>query len=335
MYKVIEKDIDLILSKVDMSPLKDKKVLVTGASGLLGLYFVSCLKRIQSECNVDVYLWVKNDIGDDFKYFFDFPCTIIQNDITDFLVFKGLPKFDFVIHSSGYGQPGKFMNNKIKTIEINTTSTIELLKKTVESFLFVSTSELYNGLEKFGITEDDIGMTNTNHPRSCYIEGKRCGEAICNSVENVNIKIARLSLGYGPGTKKGDHRVMNSIIEKGLKNDNIKLLDGGESIRTYCYISDVIEMMWNILLYGKQTVYNVGGKSSVSILELAEKIGSSLNKDVIVPENKKSLAGSPKIVNISIQRYVDEFNKEDFVNLTEGLNNTIEWQKNMYGIDED
>jgi UDP-glucose 4-epimerase len=79
-------------------------------------------------------------------------------------------------------------------------------------------------------------------------------------------------LAYGPGTKKNDHRVLNSLIQKGLMGDKIELMDGGDAVRTYCYITNVIEMFWNILLFGKKTLYNVGGESKITILELAKTI---------------------------------------------------------------
>lgn len=315
---------------IDLSQLKNKSILITGASGLLGIYFLSSLKSIQKEYNIKVYAWVKNDIDYHYKDFFkDF--ILIKNDITDIEHFNYLPNFDFIIHSAGYGQPGKFLSDKIKTIQINTTSTIQLLDKLNENgkFLFISTSELYSGLDVISIDENQIGNTNTNHPRSSYIEGKRCGESICYS-SNKNVKIARLSLAYGPSTKKGDARVINSLIEKGIKNDNINLLDGGESIRTYCYITDIIEMMWNIFLHSTEILYNVGGISTVSILELAEMIGKNLNKEIILPNTINELIGSPKVVNMSIDKYIKEFNKKEFVSLEDGLIETIKWQKDIY-----
>ena len=175
-------------------------------------------------------------------------------------------------------------------------------------------------------------MEFTNHHRSCYIESKRCGEAICYSYKSTgaNVKIIRLSLAYGPGTKAGDHRVLNALIEKGLKEKEIKLLDRGEAIRTYCYITNVIEMIWNILLFGSQSIYNVGGNSQTTIRELAELIGQRLDKNVVLPETSEKISGSPKVVNISTKKYKDEFGDVCFISLDEGIVKTIDWQKNIY-----
>jgi nucleoside-diphosphate-sugar epimerase len=322
-----------IIKNIDFNQIRNTKILITGASGLIGVYLVSCLKQIMKTHNISIFVWIKNDIDIIFSEIFD-ECTIIQDDITNIHSFSKLPKFDCIIHAAGYGQPDKFMDDKIKTISINTTSTIELFNKlkTNGKFLFISTSEIYSGIDEQNIQETQIGTTNTNHPRACYIEGKRCGESICNiyKEKGYDVKIIRLSLAYGPGTKKNDKRVLNSLIEKGLNNDNIKLMDSGDAIRTYCYITDVIEMFWNIFLLGGDLIYNVGGKSVTSIYDLSVLIGDKLNRSVIIPTEIKQQEGNPKIVNISIEKYINEFKKNNFISLEDGLNKTINWQKKLY-----
>jgi nucleoside-diphosphate-sugar epimerase len=322
-----------IIKNIDFNQLRNSKILITGASGLIGVYLVSCLNQIIKTHNISIFVWIKNNIDTIFSDIFD-ECTIIQNDITDINSFLELPKFDCIIHAAGYGQPDKFMEDKIKTISINTTSTIELFNKLNKNgkFLFVSTSEIYSGINEQNIDETQAGTTNTNHPRSCYIEGKRCGESICNiyKEKGYDVKIIRLSLAYGPGTKKNDKRVLNSLIQKGLKNNNIKLMDSGDAIRTYCYITDVIEMFWNIFLSGKDLIYNVGGESITSIYDLSVLIGDKLHKEVEIPTEINQQIGNPKIVNVSINKYINEFKKNIFISLDEGLDRTINWQKKLY-----
>ena len=89
-------------------------------------------------------------------------------------------------------------------------------------------------------------------------------------------------------------------------------------------------MLWNIMLYGKDTTYNVGGKGSFSIYELAQMISAKTTKPVILPKKENTLTGSPKLVNLSIDKYVAEFNKTSFVSLDLGLSNTIAWQQYIY-----
>jgi nucleoside-diphosphate-sugar epimerase len=325
----LKEDINRIVENIDFTSLQNKKVLITGASGLVGFYLTQCVKRLQNELNIEVYLSYKNNIPSYLKDYYDFPYTEIKEDITSV---KLEPKFfDVIIHSSGYAQPMKFLSDSLTTIKINTHATINLLDslKTDGKFLFVSTSELYSGNDNFNIDESQIGTTTPSHNRACYIESKRCGETICHSyiASGYDVKIARLSLAYGPFTKLGDLRVLNSIIDKGLNKDAIELMDDGSALRTYCYITDVIEMFWNVLLHGKEVTYNVSGFSSSSIKELAENVGKILDKKVIAPVSLDGLAGSPKVVNISSEKYINEFQKQNFIGMEYGLENVIEWMK--------
>jgi nucleoside-diphosphate-sugar epimerase len=329
---IIENECKEIIEKLNFEKLKNKSILITGGSGLVGLYLVNCLRQIKENLNLKISVWVKNEIEKNFETLFE-NCQLIKGDITDTNLFNTLPSYDYIIHSAGYGQPNKFMDDKIKTISLNTTATINLFKKLNinGSFLFMSTSELYNGLDNEFVKEYEIGSSNTDHPRGCYIESKRCGEAICHSYSSTfNVKIARLSLAYGPGTKINDQRVLNSLIQKGLENDKIELLDDGSAIRTYCYITDVIEMLFNIILHGKKVVYNIGCESKISIFELSNLIGQQLKKNIVLPILKKEIIGSPKVVNISTERYKKEFLKNNFVDLESGLIKTISWQKQLY-----
>lgn len=240
--------------------------------------------------------------------------------------------YDVIVHAGGYGQPQMFSKDKLKTIAINTELTAELFKylKPEGKFLFISTSEVYSGSPSSPHKETDIGTTTPQHPRACYIEGKRCGEAICMAQRErgQDAKIARLALAYGPGTKPHDTRVLNQFIEKALFSKEITMLDDGSTTRTYVYVDDAVDMLINILMEGKEMVYNVGGESSVSIYELAKKIGDMTGAKVI--QGDKSLAGAPDDVKLCLNRYKREFAEPNFVSLDEGLKRTIEYQRQLY-----
>lgn len=343
MLEIINLECESIVKKIDFSSLKNKKILITGASGIMGVYMLSCLKNVKKELDIGIFCWVNNEIDPIFKDLFD-GCHVIKGDITDDRILREVfdslcevrSGFDFIFHGAGYAQPNKFLENKVKTIELNTSSTTKLFKMLNKNgkFVFMSTSEVYSGIDSDSIKEDEIGNSKPDHPRSCYIEGKRCGESICHafSEEDYEVKIIRLSLAYGPGTKKNDQRVLNSLFQKAFESGSINLLDSGSSLRTYGYISDIIEMVWNISLYGKQTVYNVAGESKTSILQLANLIGQLTGVDVNVPkDDTNSLAGTPKNVNLDLGRYFSEFKKIDFIPLDEGLRRTMNWQKGLYG----
>ena len=338
MIDIVENECKDIIKKIDFSSLNNKKILITGASGLIGIYIASCLQLLDQ--NLDIYCWINSDMDPKINHFFK-NVTIIKGDISseDFLnetkqKYSLQNKFDIIIHSAGYAQPTKFLLNKIKTININTLSTIKLFEMLSDNgkFVFLSSSEVYSGNNKQDILEEDCGLTNPSHPRAAYIESKRCGEAICNSIAestNIDVKILRLSLAYGPGTKKDDLRVVNTLIQKALLEEKIILLDNGLAIRTYAYISDIIEMFWNIILFGNDITYNLTGINKATILHLANIIGKKLNKQV-VQSTDSGLSGNPQNVSLSIKKYTKEFGYKEFITLEDGISRTIEWQKYIY-----
>jgi nucleoside-diphosphate-sugar epimerase len=227
------------------------------------------------------------------------------------------------------------MDDRIKTISINTTATAALLRRLENNgrFLFLSSSEVYSGSSSLSNSEVDIGTTDPSHPRACYIEGKRTGETIVNAARDsgINAASARLALAYGPGTRLDDQRVMNQLIVKGFHN-KITLLDSGAAVRTYGYISDVVIMLLNILLSNQSAVYNVGGKSVTTIKELAIKIANVLGVPVKTPEIEAYMNHAPKTVGLDLGRVESEYDFKADTDFYMGLNKTIAWVRALDSI---
>jgi UDP-glucuronate decarboxylase len=291
----------------DLSQLKGKTVLITGSTGLIG----SNLFKSITEVNVQLYAPTHSSMDRNYDF----------------------PQADIILHLAGFGQPALFMANPIDTIRINTEITLHLLRslKHGGSFLFCSSTEVYNGLDKVA-TEDDIGTTNPSHPRACYIESKRCGEAIVNAFRQAGVRAisARIAPTYGPGTRKHDTKAMSQFIEAALVNKKIVLQDSGKAVRTYGYVTDVIEMLWSVILQGVQPIYNVGGHSVTTIADLAKKIGALTGAEVVIPEGEEDQIGGAKVVKLDLTRIETEFGKTDYVSLDEGLAKTIEYQRGLY-----
>jgi nucleoside-diphosphate-sugar epimerase len=284
-----------------------KKILICGAYGLVGSNICKKLERDHPDIEITKVKCV--DFGDELK----------------------LGSFDYIIFGSGYGQPIKFSEDKLQTLRIN-TGAVQIAFQYLKpggKFLYISTSEIYSGAPS-PHKEIDIGTTTPQHPRACYIEGKRCGEAICMAYreQGYDVKIARLALAYGPGTKKGDTRVINQFIEEALTKKEIKMLDDGSAVRTYCYVDDAVDLMLHILFYGKDCVYNVGGFSKVSVKDIANYVGFITHAKVI--EGKKRLEGSPDSVELDMTKTLTEF-PHKFVDFGIGIQKTINYQKQLYG----
>jgi UDP-glucuronate decarboxylase len=343
LSEIIMHDIENNCGQSDHTFLRNKRVLITGASGLIGSYVLAyTASLIKAGIPLDIYAQTFSEppphmlelvrCGNE-------KIKVLQIDLSNIDEYKRLPDADVIIHAAGYAQPMRFMSNPIATMQINISATMSLLQhlRPHGSFLFVSSSEVYCGLTESLFNEEQIGTTTPYHPRASYIEGKRSGEAVCNAFRSQGVRAisARLCDVYGPGTRKHDKRALNSFVEKALFKQRIDLLDSGTAMRTYCYVADALALLIKILFYGRHAVYNVGGHSYTSIAELATMIGKITNVPVVFPSNEIQVAGSPEILRLDLSRVETEFGKIAYVELEEGLKRTIAWQRKLYGKEQE
>jgi nucleoside-diphosphate-sugar epimerase len=314
--------------------LDGKTVLITGASGLIGtnlLYGLSYCQR-ELQLRIKVVAVVQQEVPHHLQHLnAGGGVTFLCGNTADSSFLDSLPHADIIIHAATYAQPSLFTKNPVTTLKLNTIATFALLDKLLPEgkFLFASSSEVYSGLTNPPFTEGQIGTSNTSHFRSCYIEAKRCGETICNAYREggIDAKSARISLAYGPGTRVGDKRVMHAFIERALREKKLNLLDAGVAKRTYCYVSDIVNMMWRILLEGKDAIYNIGGISTTTISDLSRLIGRRLNVPVYIPsETNLGILGAPDDVRLDLTKFINEFGPVSFIDFQTGVNRTIEWQ---------
>ena len=338
--EIILNDVENACGQIDHDFLTNKRVLITGASGLIGTYILAYM----------VFLIKKGVPLEVYAQTFSAPpphmleliscgkIKVLQIDLSNMNEYERLPDADVIIHSAGYAQPMLFMSNPVATMQINITATMALLQRLRPhgSFIFISSSEVYCGLTGSIFQEEYIGTTTPYHPRASYIEGKRSGEAVCNAFRSQGVRAISARLGdiYGPGTRKHDKRALNSFIEKALLKQKIDLLDSGAAMRTYCYVADALVLLVKIIFYGKQAVYNVGGHTYTSIAELAKMIGEITNVPLVFPSNEIQVDGSPEILQLDLSRVETEFGKTESVELKEGLKRTISWQRELYGKEQ-
>ncbi len=334
MNTIIESEIHEILESLDTSFLHNKTILITGASGLIGSYFSVLFQEIRKSKGVDFELFLTSRSGE-FAFKIDNSTIVIAKDLSKSETIKKMPSYDIIIHAAGYAQPSKFLADTRSTIRLATETTYELIGKlkTGGRFLFFSSSEVYSDLPKPPFREDQIGLTNTNHPRAAYIEAKRLGETIvhlANIEKDIVANSIRLSAAFGPGVKQNDSRVMSNIIHQALSDKHIKLRDSGDAWRTFCYITDVIEMSYAVLQKGCGEVYNVGGVSRVQIKDLARIVSEETGAKLTYPTNDEySLRGAPTDVSLDLTKTLNLCGKREFVDFQTGIRKTILWQKHQ------
>jgi len=304
--------------------MKNKTILLTGASGVIGTNFLLDYENNRSHDNTFYAVHnrplPKHLKGLDHVEF-------IQGDLTDVNFVRGLPEADIIIHGATYSSPKMFYEYPLETITLNTTTTIALLDKLSKngSFLYMSSVEVYTGLPEYPYRESMIGATLPTHSRGCYIESKKCGEVIC-AVSGRNASIVRLGHIYGAGARMDDGRVLYDFIKQATNYGEISIKGGSVNKRSYCYAPDAVNMMWNVIERGKGLIYNIGGEESITIGELASVIAGTVGVWAVpkYPDERNDVAPS---LEMDMTKYNDEFGRYPHTPLEEGIEKTIEWMR--------
>ncbi len=250
-------------------------------------------------------------------------------------------KIDYIIHAASIASPDYYQKKPIETIWANTIGLHNMFslakEKKSRGFLYTSTSEVYgNPPDKFVPTSETFyGNVNSYGPRSCYDEGKRCGEAYCYTFfhnHGLPVRIARIFNTYGPRlrSKEGSSygRVIPRFIEQSLANSEITVFGDGDQTRSFCYIDDQIDGLLRLLLLENLDgqVINIGGSEEKSILELAKTVKKLIGSDSKITHGKLP-KDDPRRRCPDLKKAKRLLGYGPQVKLKEGLEKTIDWVK--------
>lgn len=318
------------ISSKEAKYFKNKKILITGVSGIIGinlLFFLNALKvkkkislKIDGTFHTSLFSFVKNYFKKNININF------YKADLTK----KNLSlkkKYDLIFHCAGYGQPAKFIKYKSSTFKLNSLTIMNLKKnlKSTGKFIYMSSTEIYSGNDNL-CDEKSIGKTTTSHPRSAYIESKKFGESfIINSFNNY--LIYRVCLTYGPGAKIDDERVLNILLLRSINKKKIDIFGGLNQLRSNLYITDAINMIIKSTARYKKDIFNISNHKMTTLKKMAEIISRISNKKI--KKHKSFLKGSPKIIKISNKKILKSINFNISTSLDNGLLKTYNWFFNL------
>ena len=350
MKMFLESDINELQIRLEKSLQKigGKTLLLTGAAGFLGRYFMEVLlgfnennpKNRIKVIALDSYISSgKSKFDSEAKKFDE-----VEWIYGDASLAAQLPnRFDYIIHAAGIASPAHYRANPIKTIEVAVTVTKDLLEKAKidnSRFLFFSSSEIYGDPDPSAIPTKETcrGFVNSRGPRACYDESKRLGETLCwiyQTYFNVHATVARPFNVYGPGMMPKDFRVLPNFAASIAKNESLKVYGSGKQTRTFCYITDAIDGFTKILVESKTPdVFNIGNPTpEISMIDLAklcvEISGTKSNVEIIkYPDSYPD--DEPNRRCPDINKAKSELNFSPNVDLNDGLERFFTWTKQNY-----
>ncbi len=311
--KVLQEDFELLAkSNVPFKALDGKKVLVTGATGLIGsqlIKSIACYNRINGT-DIKVIAFVRSAEKAK-KVFGDIPgIELLVGDINSAISYDG--DVDYIIHGASATSSRFFVEHPVETIYTAIDGTKNILEfaveKKVEGFVYLSSLEVYGTPDgtKEKIGENDYGYIDQLNIRSSYSEGKRMVECLCCSYAaeyGVPVKIARLSQTFGAGVEYNDGRVFAEFARCAIEKRDIVLHTQGNTVRTYCYTTDAIAALIFILLQGEVgTAYNVTNMDTAcSIKEMGQLVcdtfkDSGISVRIEIPENVAAFGYNPEMI---------------------------------------
>lgn len=281
-------------SSFNLDKLCDSRILVAGASGMIGKPLVDTLMELGSSCqNLSVTAMGRNEdrLREAFKSHLEKEgFSLLVHDVNDPIPESG--DFDCIIHAASNTHPLQYSTDPVGTITANTIGTMNLLEYArlhgTGRFVFLSSVEVYGEAlpGQTAFSETDMGYIDCNTLRAGYPEGKRCGEALCCAYARrygLDCVVPRLCRVYGPTMSSGDSKALSQFIRKAAAGQDIVLKSDGSQFYSYVYAIDAASAVITILLKGKSgQAYNVSSrKSDISLRNLAEKISSLAGTKVV------------------------------------------------------
>lgn len=272
-------------SVIPWGRLSGSRILITGATGLIGTLLVKALLYYADSRNFHYTIIALTRNKEKGTHHFSAYAPMVQEglleiaegDVVSDLAASLAP--NYILHAAAITNSAEMINNPVGTIATTMDGTRNILnlarKCSCRSVLFLSSMEVYGRTDHELVTEDDCGYLNLSSIRNCYPLSKRLAENLCVShcsQFGTPVKIARLTLTFGPGIPKTDNRVFAQFAHSVMSGSDIVLHTQGTTKRDYLYTADAVRALLTILLCGKNAeAYNVSDPDSyITIRELAE-----------------------------------------------------------------
>ncbi len=306
-----------------------KTVLITGGAGFLGSHLcdrflnegfkVLCMDNLLTGSKENIEHLVGHE---DFQF--------LYNNVSEYVHVSG--ELHYILHFASPASPIDYLKMPIQTLKVGSLGTLHLLglaKEKKATILVASTSEIYGDPLEHPQTEDYWGNVNPVGPRGVYDEAKRFLEAITmayHTFHNLDTKIIRIFNTYGPRMRLNDGRALPAFIGQALRGEDITVFGDGSQTRSFCYVEDLVEGIFRLLISDYNQPVNIGNPDEITILEFAEeviKLTGSKSKIIF----KDLPMDDPKQRKPDITRAKDILSWEPKFSRSAGLVPTLEYFK--------
>ena len=311
--------------------MTQKRILITGAAGFLGSHL--CDRFIKEGYYV---IAMDNLITGDLQNIahlrsnpnFEF----IHHDVTKYIDMEG--DLDYILNFASPASPIDYLKIPIQTLKVGAMGThncLGLAKAKGARILVASTSEVYGDPLVHPQTEEYWGNVNPVGPRGVYDEAKRFQEAITmayHTYHHLETRIVRIFNTYGPRMRLNDGRALPAFIGQALRGEDMTVFGDGSQTRSFCYVDDLVEGIYRLLLSDYASPVNIGNPNEISLKDFAEEV-LKLTESKVKIVYKELPVDDPKQRQPDITKARTLLGWEPKVERAEGLQKTYEYFKSL------
>jgi dTDP-glucose 4,6-dehydratase len=309
------------------------RILITGGAGFIGSHLGDrLLAEGHSVIAMDNLITgstrnIEHLAGrDDFLF--------IKHDVTDYIYIEG--PLDAVLHFASPASPIDYLQLPIQTLKVGALGThkaLGLAKSKSAKFLLASTSEVYGDPLVHPQVESYAGNVDPVGPRGVYDEAKRFAEAMTMAYyryHGVDTRIVRIFNTFGPRMRLNDGRVVPNFVAQALKGKPLTVYGDGLQTRSFCYVSDLVEGVYRLLMSDEHLPTNIGNPREMTILEFARLINEITHNPGGIVFEEKRIKGDPQTRRPDISKARQILNNwEPQVEIEDGLRRTVAYFQNL------